>query len=242
MTEHYTGPEYRTALEIRAADGDPELTTLTIARFDAWNEIHDFNGRYLEMPTRGAYAASFAERGSSIKVLFNHGHDPAMGQRALGTPFNLREGENGPQADIQWIDRPYVDDIRAGIPPAVERSIYGVSYMFRVLEESWNEKPERSAHNPEALPERTLLRIDVAELGLVTFAADTGTEALVGVRSLTDRFAPPVTPNVLVEAECSNPGGEPASATRANIAKAFVMAQRKANHPSSFRLKGKQTS
>jgi len=239
MNEHYTGPEYRSALEIRASDDDPGLTTLTVARFDAWNEIHDFNGRYLEMPVRGAYAQSFAERGSSIKVLFNHGHDPAMGQRALGTPFNLREGRNGPQADIKWIDRPYVDDIRAGIPPAVEQSIYGVSYMFRVLDESWDDNPGKSAHNPEGLPERTLKRVDVAELGLVTFAADPGTEALVGVRSLTDRFAPPTaTPTDLVS-ERLRPGGRPD--TTSAIATAFAMAQRKskANHP-SFRLKGNQ--
>lgn len=189
--QHYDGPEYRTGIEMRA--GDDDTTTLTIARFGVWNEVVDYvDGRmmrFLEQPMPGAYTDSFAARGAGIKVLFNHGRD-VLGQKALGTPVNLRESDVGPQADIRWIDRPYVDDIRAGIPPSVERSIYGVSYMFRAQEEDWDMNPERAEHNPGRIPERKLYTVDTRELGLVTFAADQGTEELVGVRSLTERFAP----------------------------------------------------
>lgn len=230
-TEHYDGPEYRTGYELRAAAADPGVTSLTFARFGEWNRIWDpWEGDFLEQPVRGAFAETFAERGSSIKVLFNHGHDPAFGQKALGIPERLEETERGPAIDIRWLDRPYVDDIRAGIPPAVERSAYGSSYMFKVLEDQWVMDPERSEHNPDGIPERLLLRVDVREIGLVTFAADAETENLVGVRSLTSRFVTPPPQHDRESSPSEHLGPAAARADRdtkrAQIATAFTLNRR----------------
>ncbi len=227
---NYDGPEYRSAYEIRAdSDDASDLTTITFARFDTWNEIYDYwEGRFLERLERGAFADTFDARGSSIKVLFNHGHDMSLGKRALGTPLNLREDEAGPTAEVQWIDRPYVDDIRAGIPPAVERSIYGASYMFKVEAETWDHAPERSDHNPDGIPERTISKVDVREFGLVTFAADEGTEELIGARSLTERFAPktPSRESKKSEHPATAPGAD-LDTKRADAAMAYALTRRR---------------
>ena len=189
MSDRYQGPEYRTVHEIRAADNGTDATTITFARFDVWNEIYDWwEGRFLERLTPGAFADTFRERADHIKVLFNHGRDPSIGNKALGLPENLREDDVGPTGDVHWLNAPYVDDIRAGMPPAVPRSAYGASYRFGVEAEEWDRDPGKSDHNPDGIPERTIHRVAVAEFGPVTFPADEGTTGLMGVRSLTERF------------------------------------------------------
>jgi hypothetical protein len=71
-----------------------------------------------------------------------------------------------------------MDGLRAGQ--------YGASFRFSVVREEINESPERSDHNPDGLPERTVKEAKVAEFGPVTFPAYGG--ATAGVRSITDEF------------------------------------------------------
>ena len=65
---------------------------------------------------------------------------------------------------------------------------YGSSFRFSVDEENIVERPGVSDHNPEGLPERTIVRASVFEVGPVTFPAYANADA--GVRSLTDHFRP----------------------------------------------------
>ena len=88
-------------------------------------------------------------------------------------------------------------------------------------------KPERSEHNPDGIPERKLLRVDVRELGLVTFAADQGTEELVGVRSLTHRFAPQTDREYKKSEHPASAPGADLDTKRAQAAMAFTLNQRR---------------
>jgi Caudovirus prohead serine protease len=54
------------------------------------------------------------------------------------------------------------------------------------VQEEFDPKPARSAHNPEAIPERTLKEVRLVEFGPVTFPAYAG--ATASLRSLNDEF------------------------------------------------------
>ena len=192
MTDHFRSVDRCTIT--RNSDGGPKTMAVTFARFGEWNMIHDGAGnRFLERLERGAFADTFAERGPAgsgmIRALFQHGRDPSVGDKPLGKVVELVETERGPVGVVELLDRPYVDDIVAG----VEAGVYGASYRFGVDRENdhWDHAPARSDWNPEGLPERTITKLRVAEMGPVTFPADEATNdpGMVGVRSLDGMFA-----------------------------------------------------
>src|SRR6266498_1184564 len=71
---------------------------------------------------------------------------------------------------------------------------YGISFADAAtkstltpdIDDVWNDRPVRSAHNPDGLPERTVTRAKVMEFGPVTFPANPHANA--GIRSMTDRY------------------------------------------------------
>lgn len=176
-------------IELRAAgDGTADdvlgVMDIRFARFNAWNEIHDWwEGDFLERLNPGAFTKTMRERADQIKVLFNHGHD-AGGRVALGSIADMGERPDGPYGVVELHDNSVTRDLL----PGLRRGIYGASYMFRVIGEERNEKPGESKHNPKGLPERTITEVKLMEFGPVTFPADEGTTA--GVRSLTSMYLP----------------------------------------------------
>ena len=183
--------EYRSAVRAETVADGGAYTEMTIvfARFDEWNEIDSpWEGRFLEMPVRGCYADWFNEHGpdgdGSIRALFDHGLDPSIGDKILGIPTDVREGDIGPVGTVDVLRAQYAQDIAEG----VDKGGYGASYRFRAFEEHWNETPGRSDHNPEGIPERRLLRCGVPEFGPVPFPADAGTNNLQTARSLDGRY------------------------------------------------------
>lgn len=193
MGDHLTDNLFRSvylpgavALEQRADDTDGDhLATLDIlfARFNSWNEIDSYwEGRFLESVASGAFTKTMRERAGSIVSLFNHGHDPQIGDKVLGGIVDMGERADGPFLTVELDDTSYGRDLL----PGLRRGSYGASYMFRVVKEEWNDDPDESEHNPAGLPERTILEVKLYEAGPVTFPADEST--VVGVRSSTDRF------------------------------------------------------
>lgn len=180
-------------VELRS-DGDQaddgRLATLDIrfARFDAWNEIDSwYEGRFLERLSPGAFRKTMKERAGQIVALFNHGHDPQIGDKVLGPVEDMGERADGPYLTVALMDTSYGRDLL----PGLRAGLYGASYMFRVIREEWADEPERSEHNPLGLPERTIQEVKLYEAGPVTFPADEGTS--VGARSSTHRYLDPRT-------------------------------------------------
>jgi hypothetical protein len=60
--------------------------------------------------------------------------------------------------------------------------------MFRVVQDSWNNEPGVSDHNPDGLPERTLKELRVFEAGPVTFPANPDATAGMRCVSGTDAY------------------------------------------------------
>lgn len=152
--------------------------------FDRWAEIDSFfEGNFMERTVKGAFKRTIAEQRDSMKVLFQHGRDPQIDKKPIGTIDVLREEAAGPYYEVSLLDAPYVRDT---LLPGLRAKVYGASYKFRVMREEINEDPGISAHNPKGIPERTIKEAQVYEFGPVTFPAFP--EASAGVRSGTDDY------------------------------------------------------
>ena len=177
-------------ISFRAADpsaadapNDGRLGTLTghFAVFNEWTEINSiWEGNFLERIAPGAFKKTFRER--TPKVLFQHGGDPVVGDKPLGSIDALREDDVGGYYEAALIDTSYNRDLL----PGLERGLYGASFRFRVIREDIDEEPGTSDTNPRGLPERTIREAQVMEFGPVTFPAYAG--ATAGVRSMTDDY------------------------------------------------------
>lgn len=166
------------------ADGRLGTLTVSFSRFDTWYEIDSWwEGRFLERTARGAFRKTIAERGSQVKVLFNHGFDFSVGDKVLGVPEVLEERPESPHLEAGLLDTSYNRDLA----PGLRAGAYGSSFMFEVLGELWDREPDKSDHNPDGLPERTITEVRLYEAGPVTWPANP--EATAGLRSGMDWYA-----------------------------------------------------
>jgi HK97 family phage prohead protease len=169
-------------VELRDTAGGPPKMVGHFARFNEWTEIDSvFEGNFMERVAPGAFKKTIAENGKRMRVLFQHGMDPQIGDKPLGSIDVLKEDSQGPRYEVTLLDAPYVRD---NILPGLRANLYGSSFRFSVQREEFNRDASASDYNPKGLPERTLKEVAVREFGPVTFPAYAG--ATAGVRSLTD--------------------------------------------------------
>ncbi len=153
------------------------------AVFDRWTEIDSwYEGRFMERLKRGAFKRTIKERASQIRVLYEHGRDPSIGNKPLAVPEIMREDADGCYGEGELFEASYVNDLI----PALAAGQMGQSFRFRVAGESWAEPKKASDHNPNMLPERTITDVDLYEWGPCPFPAYA--DASAGVRSGTDQF------------------------------------------------------
>lgn len=151
--------------------------------FEQWTEIDSvYEGRFMERIVPGALSKTITESVRNMRVLYDHGKDPSIGNKVLGPIDDLREDEYGAFYAVPLYDTSYNRDLL----PGLRDKAYGASYRFRVVRDEWVDRPARSEHNPDGIPERTLREVAVYEFGPVTFPAYAGASS--GVRSLTDHF------------------------------------------------------
>ena len=166
------------------SDGDGRTLYGHFSVFDVWYEVNSvWEGNFLERIAPGSFARTIKERADQIKALYDHGHDPQLGNKPLGTFKDLREDKTGGYYEISLIDTDYNRDF---IIPAARAGLLGASFRFRVREETWKDDPGVSDHNPKGIPERTITDTDVYELGPVTFPASAAASA--ALRSTSDDF------------------------------------------------------
>ena len=171
-------------IELRADDtGTGRTLHGHFAVFNRWTEIDShYEGRFLERIAPGAFARTFAERGDKIRVLYDHGHDPSIGNKPLAVPNVLREDATGAYYEAELFSASYVDDLL----PALRAGQLGASFRFKVTGEEWADPERATKTNPAKLPERTVTGVELYEFGPVTFPAYDS--ATAGVRSGTDQF------------------------------------------------------
>lgn len=153
------------------------------AVFDQWTEIDSmFEGRFMESVSPGAFSKTLKENRDHIRCLFQHGRDYRIGDKPLGPIVDLREDDVGAAYTVKLLDTAYNHELI----PGLREGLYGASFRFRVTREDVNEKPGKSARNPEGIPERTIREMELKEFGPVTWPAYKGASA--GVRSITDEM------------------------------------------------------
>jgi HK97 family phage major capsid protein/HK97 family phage prohead protease len=180
----FPGPEFRASTD--AEGGAPRLVG-HFARYNEWAEIHsDYEGHFLERIAPGAFARTIQEDRAGMRVLFQHGRDPQIGDKPLGPIEELEEDEEGVRYVVRLLDTSYNRDLE----PALREGLYGASFRFSVREDKWVKAPARSKDNPDGLPERTIFDLRAREFGPVTWGAYAN--ATAGIRSLTDSFRAPM--------------------------------------------------
>jgi HK97 family phage prohead protease len=153
------------------------------AVFDQWARIDSwFEGTFMERIASGAFKKTFKERADQIRVLFQHGRDPQIGDKPLGVIKSLEEDDQGTAYDVEMFDTMYNRELL----PGLEAKQYGASFRMQVMIDEIDREPGSSDHNPEGIPERTIKEIRLYEFGPVTFPAYEG--ATAGIRSLTDEM------------------------------------------------------
>lgn len=158
---------------IRADDTPGTLGRLEgyAAVFGVDTVIDSWEGKFIERIAPGAFGKSIKERGDKVKILFNHGFDPSIGDKPLGKPETIREDETGLWHSTPLDDTSYNRDLAASLRSG---ALDGQSFRFSVIRDEW-EEPEGG------LPIRTLRELRLYEMGVVTFPAYEATTA--GVRA-----------------------------------------------------------
>ncbi len=188
--------DVRTAIKLRADESDEEradeglgLMEVRFSPFNTWYRIDSFwEGTFLERTVPGAFKRSFNSyrnaRISEFKTLFNHGGDLYIGDKLLGDVESLQEEGDSPVSLVRLWDTSYNRDLLPGLRSGAYRS----SFMFQTIREEWDEEPERSEHNPDGIPERTLKEVRVLEAGPVTWPANPAASAGMRCLSGTDAY------------------------------------------------------
>ena len=153
------------------------------AVFNQWTKIDSaYEGRFMERIAPGAFRKTIAENRSNMRMLFNHGKDPQIGDKPVAPIETLEEDATGLAYSGRMLDTSYNRDLI----PGLQAGLYGSSFRFRVVKEDFNQRAKVSEFNPDGLPERTIQEAMVMEFGPVTFPAYP--QAGAGVRSMTDAF------------------------------------------------------
>lgn len=164
-------------IEFRSDDDGRTLVGVPVV-FNQWTEISGWEGNFLERIAPTALTRTLQHRGHQVKVLFNHGFDPQIGDKPLGKPTRMDVLDDGLHVEVPLARTSYNDDL---IELMRSGALDGMSFRFSVVDEEVVKKPERSDHNPRGIPERTVRELKLYEFGPVTFPAYEATT--VGVRA-----------------------------------------------------------
>jgi HK97 family phage prohead protease len=182
----------RAADEARAEREGLGLMDVRFSPFNTWYRIDSFwEGSFLERTVPGAFKRTIDAHNKATKVdahnvktLFNHGQDLFIGQKLLGDIDELAEDPDSPRSSVWLWDTSYNRDLL----PGLRSGAYGSSFMFRVIQEEWNEEPGKSDSNPDGLPERTIKEARLFEAGPVTWPASPTATAGMRCISATDTY------------------------------------------------------
>lgn len=175
-------PVTRAVAEPIATDGDGAMPVMRgrFSTFDDWYEVDSYiEGHFLESVAPSAFQRTVTEQRSQMKVLYDHGQDPYIGNKVLGPIEELGE-------DARYVVPLRDTSYNRDLAPGLKGGDYGSSFRFEVLADEWEHEPKPSKRNPAGIPERTITEARVFEFGPVTFPANP--KATVSARSTTDDY------------------------------------------------------
>jgi HK97 family phage prohead protease len=151
-------------IELRADESGAKTLTGYAAVF---NSKTDIGGYFIEQIAPGAFADAIK---GDVRCLFNHARDQVLGRTKAGT-LRLVEDAKGLRFEVELPDTTTGRDVGK----LVERGdVSGCSFNFRATKQSWDDTVDP--------PLRTLEKLEIDEISIVTFPAYSDTT--VGVRSL----------------------------------------------------------
>jgi HK97 family phage prohead protease len=185
----YNGDRVRTVADsgfaVRDDAKDGEMPTLVgrFATFNEWAEIDSaMEGHFLERMSPGAFTKTIAENREHVRVLFHHGLDPNIGMKVLGPVTRMEESAEGVEYEVPLLDTDY----NRQLLPGLRAGLYGSSYKFKPVKYDPNLSPQRSDHNPDAIPEVSVTELKLKEFGPTPFPSYKG--ATASIRSATDEI------------------------------------------------------
>lgn len=146
------------------------------AVFNTDTVINSWEGHFIERIAPGAFSKTLKERSDKVKVLFNHGFDPTIGDKPLGKATVMEERSKGLWVEVPLDDTSYNRDLVASLRSG---ALDGMSFRFAVVRDEEDKSGD--------VPVRTLREVKLYEFGPVTFPAYEATT--VGVRSRADFLA-----------------------------------------------------
>lgn len=165
----------------RSESESSRTMTVDFAVYNEWTEIDDpFEGHFMERIAPGAFSEAGKTR--PVRVMYHHGRDMTIGTKPLGKMLGITDVDQRARATVDLFDASYVRDLE----PAFRAGEMGASFRGSIPDGGVQTAyPSRTTdHNPSRLPERTITRFDLWEIGPTPLPAYASTS--VGMRSMTD--------------------------------------------------------
>lgn len=116
--------------EFGLTDSDSNTLYGYLAVFNEETEINSAReGHFIERIMPGAFKRTLDHRRDRIKILYDHGLDPSIGNKPLGKPSVLREDDTGLYVEVPLDDTSYNQDLKASLRSG---ALDGMSFRFSV--------------------------------------------------------------------------------------------------------------
>lgn len=170
--------------ELRAEGDNGNLLVGYAAVFDVPYETEYFR----EFVRPGAFARALREK-QDVRGLINHDSNQIMGRLSANT-LRLTEDSKGLRFEIDMPDRSDARDLRESIK---RKDITGCSFGFRAVKQEWDDSGIK--------PTRSLLDVDLFDVGPVTFPAyDDTTVAIRSLEQWRNQNKPKIAPLSIMRA------------------------------------------
>jgi HK97 family phage prohead protease len=163
-----------TAAQLGQPVGDMPFVSGLFSRFGEWARVDSrAEGRFMERFEPGAFARTIRENRSRIRIIYDHGQDGFINRRPIAPLDILGEDVRGGY----FAGRLFDTVAGRELIPLLAAGVLGSSFRFGAIRQRSEDRPMRSDHNPERLPERTILEADLIEVGPTPFPVYAGSTA-----------------------------------------------------------------
>jgi HK97 family phage prohead protease len=193
-----------------AANGDGLTFSGYAAVYNRTARISATDGDFDEQIMPGAFRAVAA--GAYPKLMFEHGRHPLIGTMPLGKITDAREDDTGLWIEARLTDNWLISPVRDAV---ANEALDGMSFRFTVDGDDGETWTDRQGD----IPLRSLMSLNVPELGPVVFPAYEPTTA--NVRSVLDKLPVIGRPQASAGAASDRDRGEPDGELQAVLSRRF---------------------